>query len=165
VTTVVWSYGQSYTEGTYWSYGQLKIFKPYTAGVTTIEVSEDVTITEEVIVEEKEFAESLAIIVSKPPSGKYAVKGIWFVNGGLQFRVSPESQAVVTSFLAGYASQTIQGVKNIYCDEEGNIFYETDDKPQQYIASRPPKGYKKVVNVYYDPETEKIVFEYRGDGI
>jgi len=102
------------------------------------------------------------IVVSKPPEGKLAIKNIWVVDGMLQFVVSDESEVPVTSFLAGYASQTLEAVKNIYCDSEGNIMYETDSKPQQFVVSEPPSGYKRIVNIYYNPGIGDVEVEYEG---
>ena len=100
------------------------------------------------------------IVISKPPEGKLAVKNIWLVNGNLQFTVSNEEEVAVSSHLLGYASQTLEAVKNIYCDDEGNIYYETDSKPQQFVVSEPPSGYKRITNIYYNPDVGDVEVEY-----
>jgi len=99
------------------------------------------------------------IVVSKPPSGKLAIKNIWLVDGMLQFVVSNEKEVAVTSYLAGYASQTLEAVKNIYCDSEGNIIYETSNEPQQFVVSEPPSGYKRITNIYYNIELGDVEVE------
>ena len=100
------------------------------------------------------------IVVSRPPEGKLAVKNIWLVNGMLQFMVSNEEEVAVSSHLLGYASQTLEAVKNIYCDDEGNVIYETDSKPQQFVVSEPPSGYRRITNIYYSIELGEVVVEY-----
>jgi len=99
------------------------------------------------------------ILVSKPPEGKLAIKNIWLVNGNLQFTVSNEEEVAVSSHLLGYASQTLEAIKNIYCDDEGNVIYETSSEPQQFVVSEPPSGYKRITNIYYNIELGEVEYE------
>ena len=52
-------------------------------------------------------------------------------------------------------------VKNIYCDDEGNVIYETATAPQQFVVSEPPSGYKRITNIYYNPDVGDVEVEYK----
>jgi len=51
MTTIVWSYGQTFTEGTYWSYGRLSIYKKYTVSGIQVTVMDAGTGADVIIVD------------------------------------------------------------------------------------------------------------------
>lgn len=54
-----------------------------------------------------------------------------------------------------------EGIHIIRTDSDGNVLHSTvtgDD----VVVSVPPTGYTKVVNIYYDSSTGKLVVVYEG---
>lgn len=77
----------------------------------------------------------------------------------LVWATTQRTNVVVSSHLNGPQEWTKYGVSNIYKDEAGELHYETESTPFEYVRSDPPTGYYKVTNVYYDVTAGEIVVE------
>jgi len=42
----------------------------------------------------------------------------------------------------------------------GRVRVNSDSKPQQFVVSEPPEGYRKITNIYYNIELGEVEVEY-----